>query len=248
MTAINKILLCKCTAAHVIAQSNIDKLTTFLDDNNIAFDTIDDICKLASDKDPVLKDYANENTIIIACHPRAIRWLFAVGDSPLADNVKVLNLRTDSIESIIGDLKNIKSSQTESRQIPLAQEHPLPWFPVIDYSRCINCKQCMNFCLFGVYNLNDGDIEVANPTKCKPNCPACSRVCPSQAIIFPKYDKEPFNGSEPTEPPQPPKTNAVDIFTQLKQRNAKANLKAMQQELDIPEDVIKNLDHPDSKR
>lgn len=23
-----------------------------------------------------------------------------------------------------------------------------PWFPVIDYSRCTNCMQCLSFCLF----------------------------------------------------------------------------------------------------
>src|SRR5688500_4682343 len=25
-----------------------------------------------------------------------------------------------------------------------------PWFPVIDYSRCTNCMQCLSFCLFDV--------------------------------------------------------------------------------------------------
>ncbi len=70
-----------------------------------------------------------------------------------------------------------------------------PWFPVIDYDRCTNCMQCLSFCLFGVYDV-DGDkqIDVANPDKCKTNCPACSRVCPEVAILFPKYKNGPING------------------------------------------------------
>ena len=70
-----------------------------------------------------------------------------------------------------------------------------PWFPVIDYDRCTNCMQCLSFCLFGVYGV-DGDrrIQVQNNDHCKTNCPACSRVCPEAAIMFPKYKAGPING------------------------------------------------------
>lgn len=70
-----------------------------------------------------------------------------------------------------------------------------PWFPVIDYDRCTNCMQCLSFCLFGVYGV-DGEkrIEVQNQDNCKTNCPACSRVCPEAAIMFPKYKAGPING------------------------------------------------------
>ena len=70
-----------------------------------------------------------------------------------------------------------------------------PWFPVIDYDRCTNCMQCLSFCLFGVYGV-DGDkrIQVQNNENCKTNCPACSRVCPEAAIMFPKYKAGPING------------------------------------------------------
>ncbi len=70
-----------------------------------------------------------------------------------------------------------------------------PWFPVIDYDRCTNCMQCLSFCLFGVYDVDhEKQIDVANPDKCKTNCPACSRVCPEVAILFPKYKNGPING------------------------------------------------------
>jgi NAD-dependent dihydropyrimidine dehydrogenase PreA subunit len=62
------------------------------------------------------------------------------------------------------------------------------WYPVIDYSRCTNCMECIDFCLFGVYGVDKLDrILVENQDNCKRGCPACSRVCPEQAIMFPDY-------------------------------------------------------------
>jgi len=72
-----------------------------------------------------------------------------------------------------------------------------PWFPVIDYTRCTNCMQCLSFCLFDVYGVSeDHKIQVQNNDNCKTNCPACSRVCPEVAIMFPKYMAGPINGDE----------------------------------------------------
>jgi Pyruvate/2-oxoacid:ferredoxin oxidoreductase delta subunit len=62
------------------------------------------------------------------------------------------------------------------------------WYPVIDYSRCTNCMECIDFCLFGVYGVDAQDrILVENQDNCKKGCPACSRVCPEHAIMFPDY-------------------------------------------------------------
>lgn len=71
------------------------------------------------------------------------------------------------------------------------------WFPVLDRERCTDCKQCLNFCLFDVYAVDDeGHVQVRNPANCKNKCPACARVCPVAAIIFPKYPDAPINGAE----------------------------------------------------
>jgi Pyruvate/2-oxoacid:ferredoxin oxidoreductase delta subunit len=72
-----------------------------------------------------------------------------------------------------------------------------PWFPVIDYERCTNCMQCLSFCLFDVYGVSkDGKIQVQHENHCKTDCPACSRVCPEVAILFPKYRFGPINGDQ----------------------------------------------------
>ena len=48
--------------------------------------------------------------------------------------------------------------------------------------------ECVDFCLFGVYGV-DGveNILVEQPDNCRKGCPACSRVCPENAIIFPQH-------------------------------------------------------------
>jgi NAD-dependent dihydropyrimidine dehydrogenase PreA subunit len=62
------------------------------------------------------------------------------------------------------------------------------WYPVIDYSRCTNCMECLDFCLFGVYGVDTLDrLVVENQDSCKKGCPACSRVCPENAIMFPEH-------------------------------------------------------------
>ncbi|OAI54394.1 Fe-S containing oxidoreductase [Planctomycetaceae bacterium SCGC AG-212-F19] len=70
------------------------------------------------------------------------------------------------------------------------------WYPVIDYSRCTNCMECIDFCLFGVYGVDTlGRINVENQDSCKKGCPACSRVCPEQAIMFPDYKSPAIAGA-----------------------------------------------------
>jgi len=71
------------------------------------------------------------------------------------------------------------------------------WYPVIDYSRCTNCMECIDFCLFGVYGLDTLDrILVEAQDNCKKGCPACSRVCPANAIIFPQHKSPGIAGAD----------------------------------------------------
>ena len=70
------------------------------------------------------------------------------------------------------------------------------WYPVIDYSRCTNCMECIDFCLFGVYGLDVQEtLLVEQPDNCRKGCPACSRVCPENAIMFPQHKTPTIAGS-----------------------------------------------------
>lgn len=71
------------------------------------------------------------------------------------------------------------------------------WYPVIDFSRCTNCMECIDFCLFGVYGVDGAEtILVEQPDNCRKGCPACSRVCPENAIIFPQHKTPAIAGAE----------------------------------------------------
>ncbi len=106
-----------------------------------------------------------------------------------------------------------------------------PWFPVIDFARCTNCMQCLSFCLFDVYGVSaTGGIEVRNQDNCKTECPACSRVCPEVAIMFPKYRHGPINGDDVNSDDLRREAMKVDIsallggdiYALLRDRSAKA--------------------------
>lgn len=101
-----------------------------------------------------------------------------------------LSLRGDPVQALLSAAEQAQTSSGAPR--PGAW---LPWFPVIDYDRCTNCMQCLSFCLFGVYGVDKGGrIQAQQQDNCKTNCPACSRVCPEAAIMFPKYKAGPING------------------------------------------------------
>ena len=114
---------------------------------------------------------------------------------------------------------------------PPSADYWKPWFPVIDTARCTNCMQCLSFCLFDVYGVSeDHRLRVENPSNCKVNCPACSRVCPDVAIIFPKYHAGPIDGAPVSESDVTREKMKVDIsallggdiYAKLRERSAEA--------------------------
>lgn len=82
--------------------------------------------------------------------------------------------------------------QGRRKKAPDTFSPPERWYPVIDYDRCRGCLDCVEFCLFGVYAVEREDRpRVEAPDRCKPGCPACARVCPAGAIIFPHHLRTP---------------------------------------------------------
>jgi NAD-dependent dihydropyrimidine dehydrogenase PreA subunit len=205
-----RILFCRCAHYEVIPRASKERILTSLSQAGLEVEAVDDFCGLAAHRDPRLPTWAAASSLaVVACFPRAVRWLFHAADVPLANGqVQFFNMRTQSPEEILrtlmkddGLLRIEKESElsliNHQSSIINNQSSWVPWFPVIDYDRCRNCKQCLNFCLFGVYRLSEeGKVEVRNPAGCKTNCPACARMCPQKAIIFPKYAEAPINGDD----------------------------------------------------
>ncbi len=96
-----------------------------------------------------------------------------------------------------GDSVSDAIEHTEPAQpVRVQEESGRRWYPVIDFSRCTNCMECIDFCLFGVYGVDNVEtILVEQPDNCRKGCPACSRVCPENAIIFPQHKTPAIAGS-----------------------------------------------------
>jgi NAD-dependent dihydropyrimidine dehydrogenase PreA subunit len=59
-------------------------------------------------------------------------------------------------------------------------------FPVIDYSRCGGCRQCLDYCVFGVFGVDPSDhIIVDDRNACRRECRQCLARCQRGAILFP---------------------------------------------------------------
>lgn len=131
-------------------------------------------------------------------HQRAAFWTLHAhgidGSEQDSSAIRCFNLATfDSPENCAEELLKAAGPTAGPSDEPLrfqdsdGQIQPR-WYPVLDYELCVNCKQCHDFCLFGVYDLDaDGRVTASTPDACKPGCPACARVCPVGAIMFPYY-------------------------------------------------------------
>ena len=173
MLANKTILICQCSERGLV---NVDGASSSVPPERLTI--IPDLCNAAATNDPILGKGFSE---VHACHPRAVRALFEFSGNPLPESAKLINHRTDLPGS-------------PSPNPPLGEA---AWYPVLDYDRCTHCGQCFEFCLFGVYEKStDGRIRVVNPQSCKNNCPACARICPETAIVFPKVGESPINGAE----------------------------------------------------
>jgi NAD-dependent dihydropyrimidine dehydrogenase PreA subunit len=110
------------------------------------------------------------------------------------------------------DLLQRLSEKKGDGPIVLGEPKENRWYPVIDYNRCTNCLECIDFCLFGVYGIDHQErILVENQDNCKRGCPACSRVCPENAIIFPEH-KTPAIAGAPGEGPGGLKIDLSKLF------------------------------------
>lgn len=184
-----KIIYCDC-GGEIVREEIKELISNFLYKEKVDAIQLSDLCALCvSEKQDVRKILTAQNpTLIVACHPRAVKKLlnFAGVESNL-DNLTFLNLRETAKDDLISTLESFRNNEPALQTEHISESNWPSWYPVLDYARCTACGQCADFCLFGVYEKAEGKVNVINPKGCKNNCPACARICPHTAIIFPKY-------------------------------------------------------------
>ena len=188
-----KVIYCNC-GAKLISPERMDGIAQYLKQKGLPFVRISDLCGCSVNRKTETLDIfgLDDEFLIIACYPRAVRLLLEnCGIKYSTEQFNHLNFRELENHAIFEKINAfVDGDAHRGGFIELQSNTEWPsWFPAIDYSRCTACGQCADFCLFGVYQKTDKRVTVSNPQGCKNNCPACGRICPQTAIIFPKYDQ-----------------------------------------------------------
>jgi NAD-dependent dihydropyrimidine dehydrogenase PreA subunit len=187
-----KVIFCNC-GAKLISAERLEGISSFIAQKGYPFTEISDLCGCSVDRKEETRNLftPDDEFLIIACYPRGVKLLLEnCGIDHQSLNLQYLNFReftNDQIYEAIDSFCTGNSLINSGSKLTGSCEWP-SWYPIIDYSRCNSCGQCSDFCLFGVYQKIDNKVVVVNPKGCKFNCPACARICPQIAIIFPKYE------------------------------------------------------------
>jgi len=223
-----KVTVCTCTSRSFIDKDKAAEIAVILKKEGYEVTVEADLCRKVMMNSPDMNGIASG--IILACHERAVRshleWLgLQAGE--------IINIRNNNREEILShfnisppeiqDIPDLSEIKQEINRFPV-ENGTDAWYPVLDKTKCIECGKCHDFCLFGVYTVEDKKVRVTQPQNCKNNCPACARMCPSKAIIFPKYEKSPINGGTTEEeifnPEEMDKMYRERLRMRLQQRRA----------------------------
>ena len=98
----SRILYCHCSYAQVVPRDVKEEVLRKLAESGKSFDAVADLCEMSARKDPALSELAAGGDVkIVACYPRAVKWLFSAAGVKLPESgVEVLNMRTETAEKI----------------------------------------------------------------------------------------------------------------------------------------------------
>jgi hypothetical protein len=97
-----RLLYCHCAFAQVVPADTKREVLDHLSASGTSFEAVPDLCEMSARRDPALAAIASDpGATIVACYPRAVRWLFSAAGTPLPEPVRILNMRTDAAGAIV---------------------------------------------------------------------------------------------------------------------------------------------------
>jgi hypothetical protein len=101
-----RILYCHCAYAQVVPADTKAAVLEQLSASGVSFEAVPDLCEMSARRDPGLAEIASRGeATIVACYPRAVRWLFNAAGTSLPDHVRVLNMRVAEAAEILSALE-----------------------------------------------------------------------------------------------------------------------------------------------
>ena len=99
-----RVLYCHCAFAQVVPSDVKARVLETLATSSCSFDAVPDLCEMSARRDPALAQIASDGATIVACYPRAVKWLFSAAGTPLPEGTRILNMREQSADEITGAL------------------------------------------------------------------------------------------------------------------------------------------------
>lgn len=113
MSTPRRILYCHCAFAQVVPPETKAAVFEHLCGSGASFEAVPDLCEMSARRDPALEQIAaTEDVAIVACYPRAVRWLFTGAGITLPERVRVLNMREQSAADIAASLELPRVAET----------------------------------------------------------------------------------------------------------------------------------------
>ena len=98
-----RILYCHCAYSRVVPADVKQEVLVKLAESGVEFEAAPDLCEMSARRDPRLTEIAAAGPVkIVACYPRAVKWLFHAAGAPLAeDGVEILNMREQTAAAVV---------------------------------------------------------------------------------------------------------------------------------------------------
>ena len=116
----SRVLYCHCAFAQAVPRPVKQDVLRALTDRGDDFDAVADLCEMSARKDPALKEFAAcQQLTLVACYPRALRWMFSAAGAPLDESkVRVLNMRAATAEQIVAALDGAELATPDAEPAP----------------------------------------------------------------------------------------------------------------------------------
>lgn len=109
----SRILYCHCAYAQVVPAGTKSGVLEQLSASGVSFDAVPDLCEMSARRDPALAQIASGgDATIVACYPRAVRWLFNAAGSALPETVRILNMREDDAPAVMAALGQPREAES----------------------------------------------------------------------------------------------------------------------------------------